>query len=194
MADVVEDDERVRDHEHGVVDARVRAGAFRQPFLEVADHVVGQKPHGAPAEPGQAAHGDGPVPGQKLLQDGQGVSPVGDLREAAVAADFHLGGLHAGDGDLVGGCCPEHPGLWPEWLEEENYFFRLSAFRERLLAQGAATFLCAVLVDKALARPKPISADFVGLRIADRFVFGCGMDARGYWRNLPEIRAMKERA
>jgi hypoxanthine-guanine phosphoribosyltransferase len=22
-------------------------------------------------------------------------------------------------------------------------------------------------------------------------VFGCGMDAKGYWRNLPEIRAMK---
>ena len=38
----------------------------------------------------------------------------------------------------------------------------------------------------------PISADFVGLRIPDRFVFGCGMDAKGFWRNLPEIRAMKE--
>ncbi len=68
----------------------------------------------------------------------------------------------------------------------------MHAIRERLLAQGAATFLCAVLVDKALGRPKPIRADFVGLHIADRFVFGCGMDARGYWRNLPEIRAMKE--
>jgi hypoxanthine phosphoribosyltransferase len=49
-----------------------------------------------------------------------------------------------------------------------------------------------VLVEKTLARPKPITPDFVGLRIADRFVFGCGMDAKGYWRNLPEIRAMKE--
>lgn len=68
----------------------------------------------------------------------------------------------------------------------------MHAIRERLLAQGAATFLCAVLVDKALAHPKPIRADFVGLHVADRFVFGCGMDARGYWRNLPEIRAMKE--
>ena len=26
----------------------------------------------------------------------------------------------------------------------------------------------------------------------DRFVFGYGMDAKGYWRNLPEIRAMRE--
>jgi hypoxanthine phosphoribosyltransferase len=47
-------------------------------------------------------------------------------------------------------------------------------------------------VEKNLKIKKPISADFVGLRIPDRFVFGCGMDAKGFWRNLPEIRAMKE--
>jgi hypoxanthine phosphoribosyltransferase len=41
-------------------------------------------------------------------------------------------------------------------------------------------------------RKKPIRPDFVGLSIPDRFVFGCGMDAKGFWRNLPEIRAMKE--
>jgi len=68
----------------------------------------------------------------------------------------------------------------------------MHAIRERLLALGAAEFFCAVLVDKTLARAKPIAADFVGLTIPDRFVFGCGMDAKGYWRNLPEIRAMKE--
>ncbi len=67
----------------------------------------------------------------------------------------------------------------------------MSAIREALLAQGAARFLCAVLVEKRLAHAKPIRADFVGLTIPDRFVFGCGMDAKGYWRNLPEIRAMK---
>ncbi len=68
----------------------------------------------------------------------------------------------------------------------------MSAVRERLLALGAASFRCAVLVEKRLARPKPITPDFVGLRIADRFVFGCGMDAKGFWRNLPEIRAMRD--
>ena len=67
----------------------------------------------------------------------------------------------------------------------------LFAIREELRALGAASFHCAVLVEKMLPRPKPIAADFVGLRIPDRFVFGCGMDAKGYWRNLPEIRAMK---
>jgi hypoxanthine phosphoribosyltransferase len=68
----------------------------------------------------------------------------------------------------------------------------MSVIRERLLALGAKEFYCAVLVEKMLGKQKPIAADFVGLRIPDRFVFGCGMDAKGYWRNLPEIRAMKE--
>lgn len=67
----------------------------------------------------------------------------------------------------------------------------MHAIRERLLAQGAASVLCAVLVEKTLARARPMNADFVGLSIPDRFVFGCGMDAKGFWRNLPEIRAMK---
>jgi hypoxanthine phosphoribosyltransferase len=67
----------------------------------------------------------------------------------------------------------------------------MAAIRERLLGLGAAQFHCAVLVEKLLERKKPITADFVGLKIADRFVFGCGMDAKGFWRNLPEIRAMK---
>jgi hypoxanthine phosphoribosyltransferase len=67
----------------------------------------------------------------------------------------------------------------------------LHAIRDALLAQGAAQVLSAVLVEKELAVPKPIRADFVGVRIADRFVFGCGMDAKGFWRNLPEIRAMR---
>ncbi len=67
----------------------------------------------------------------------------------------------------------------------------LLAIRDRLRKQGATRVLSAVLVEKVLARGKPIAADFVGLRIPDRFVFGCGMDAKGYWRNLPEIRAIK---
>jgi hypoxanthine phosphoribosyltransferase len=67
----------------------------------------------------------------------------------------------------------------------------LAAIRDELLARGASSVRSAVLVEKELARPKPIRADFVGLRIPDRFVFGCGMDAKGYWRNLPEIRAMR---
>lgn len=68
----------------------------------------------------------------------------------------------------------------------------MNAIRARLLELGAASFHCAVLVEKRLQKEKPVRADFVGLSIPDRFVFGCGMDAKGYWRNLPEIRAMKD--
>ena len=68
----------------------------------------------------------------------------------------------------------------------------MAAIRGRVMDLGAREFHCAVLVEKLLARKKPIAADFVGLSIADRFVFGCGMDAKGYWRNLPEIRAMRD--
>ncbi len=68
----------------------------------------------------------------------------------------------------------------------------MAAIRNGLLELGAESVHCAVLVEKRLNTKKPIAADFIGLQIPDRFVFGCGMDAKGYWRNLPEIRAMKE--
>jgi hypoxanthine phosphoribosyltransferase len=68
----------------------------------------------------------------------------------------------------------------------------LFAIKQRILSLGAADCLTAVLTDKETGRAKPIRADFVGLPIPDRFVFGCGMDAHGAWRNLPAIYAMKE--
>jgi methionyl-tRNA synthetase len=36
------------------------------------------------------------------------------------------------EGELVDGKCPDH-GTEPEWLEEKNWFFRLSAYQDRLL-------------------------------------------------------------
>ena len=36
------------------------------------------------------------------------------------------------DQQLVDGHCPDHPTLEPQWLEEANYFFRLSRYQERL--------------------------------------------------------------
>lgn len=68
----------------------------------------------------------------------------------------------------------------------------MNAIRGRVLGLGAKRFFCAVLTEKSHAAPKPIAADFVGLTVPDRFVFGCGMDVRGCWRNLPEIYAMRE--
>ena len=67
----------------------------------------------------------------------------------------------------------------------------LAAVRDRLLAMGAARVLCAVFADKEIGREKPVAADFVGVRVPDRYVFGFGMDAYGLWRNLPAIYALK---
>ena len=66
----------------------------------------------------------------------------------------------------------------------------LKAIRQQLLRLGAASCLTAVLADKHLARAKPIVADFTGVTVPDRYVFGCGMDVRGAWRNLPAIFAL----
>jgi hypoxanthine phosphoribosyltransferase len=68
----------------------------------------------------------------------------------------------------------------------------LAAIRERVMNQGAAAFYSAVFADKDIGRSKPIRADFVGIVVPDRYVFGFGMDVRGAWRNLPAIYAVKE--
>ena len=67
----------------------------------------------------------------------------------------------------------------------------LAAIRERIMAGGASAFYCAVLTEKDLGARKPIEANFVGLRLPNRYVFGCGMDVSGAWRNLPAIYAVK---
>jgi hypoxanthine phosphoribosyltransferase len=70
----------------------------------------------------------------------------------------------------------------------------MAAIRDRILAMGAKRFLCAVLCEKTLETSKPLHPDFCGFKVPNRYVFGCGMDAKGYWRNLPTIRALTEDA
>lgn len=70
----------------------------------------------------------------------------------------------------------------------------LAAILREVRDQGPAEVYTAVLVDKDKAGEKPVQADFVGLTVPDRYVFGCGMDYKGYWRNLPEIYAVAETA
>jgi hypoxanthine phosphoribosyltransferase len=68
----------------------------------------------------------------------------------------------------------------------------LAAIRGKLLAAGAAQFYSAVFADKDIGTPKPIAADFVGVRLPNRYVFGFGMDVKGAWRNLPAVYALKD--
>jgi methionyl-tRNA synthetase len=64
------------------------------------------------------------------------------VRRAQAAGDVYEG-VYSGwfcngcnefktDQQLVHGRCPDHPTLDPVWLEEANYFFRLSAYQEKL--------------------------------------------------------------
>jgi len=68
----------------------------------------------------------------------------------------------------------------------------LAAVKAKLLELGAARVEIAVLAEKMLDHPKPVQADYVGLSLPNRYVFGMGMDAYGLWRNLPGIYALKE--
>lgn len=67
----------------------------------------------------------------------------------------------------------------------------LAAICNLIREQGATSVSTAVFSDKSIAKPKPINADFVGLSLPNRFVFGFGMDVQGAWRNLSEIRALR---
>ncbi len=67
----------------------------------------------------------------------------------------------------------------------------MAAIVQRLREQGAQDVLSAVFAEKELGRAKPIAADFVGLRLPNRYVFGYGMDVKGAWRNLPAVYAVK---
>lgn len=67
----------------------------------------------------------------------------------------------------------------------------LAEICHRLFALGAAEVLTAVFADKQSDCSKPIAADFVGITVPDRYVFGFGMDIKGAWRNLPAVYALK---
>ncbi|WP_138438463.1 hypoxanthine-guanine phosphoribosyltransferase [Marinobacter alexandrii] len=69
----------------------------------------------------------------------------------------------------------------------------LCAIANYCRAHGAKEVLTAVLVDKQHDRKAQpgLKADFTGLEVEDRFLFGFGMDYKGYWRNAPGIYAVK---
>lgn len=67
----------------------------------------------------------------------------------------------------------------------------LAEISRRLKEQGATEVLSAVFANKNLDRAKPIDADFVGVQVPNRYVFGYGMDVKGAWRNLPAVYAVK---
>lgn len=70
----------------------------------------------------------------------------------------------------------------------------LAAVVDWCKAQGAAQVQTAVLVDKQHDRKTAWlkAADFTALVAEDRYLFGYGMDYKGYWRNAPGIFAVAD--
>ena len=68
----------------------------------------------------------------------------------------------------------------------------LVAIRKALEEFAPLSLKVAVLADKLHdRRADGAHAEFVGLSVVDRYVFGCGMDYKECWRQLPAIYAMR---
>ncbi|MEY4685867.1 MAG: hypothetical protein RLZ25_2326 [Pseudomonadota bacterium] len=67
----------------------------------------------------------------------------------------------------------------------------LAEIHRYLEEKEAKRIVSAVLVDKDLGRTKPYRADYVGLVTENRYLFGFGLDYKGYLRNWPGIYACR---
>ncbi|KAF1710597.1 hypoxanthine-guanine phosphoribosyltransferase [Pseudoxanthomonas kalamensis DSM 18571] len=73
--------------------------------------------------------------------------------------------------------------------------YTLAAVRQWCLEQGATDVRIAAMTVKAHDRVVDgVSADYVGLEVPDRYVFGFGMDFHEQGRSLPDIYALKDDA
>ncbi|PPC76357.1 hypoxanthine-guanine phosphoribosyltransferase [Pokkaliibacter plantistimulans] len=67
----------------------------------------------------------------------------------------------------------------------------LQAIYNALIAEGAARVMTATLINKVHNRKVSYRPDVVGVEVEDRFLYGCGMDYQGFFRNLNGIYAIK---
>jgi hypoxanthine phosphoribosyltransferase len=70
----------------------------------------------------------------------------------------------------------------------------LAGIVDHCYAEGAQAVKTAVLVEKQVERPSHgiAKADYTGVLVEDRYVFGYGMDYKGYLRNVPGIFAVSK--
>ena len=66
-----------------------------------------------------------------------------------------------------------------------SYLFQL------LKARNPASLKLCTLLDKPSRRTKPITADYVGFEVPDKFVVGYGLDYDDLYRHLPYIGVLK---
>ena len=146
---------------------------------------------------------DGTLPIVVCILNG-GIIPTGHLL-TRLAFPLETDYLHAtryrgktrGDQEIVWLCKPHLPlqgriVLLVDDILDEGH--TLKAISDYCHDAGAARAYTAVLVQKRHdRRVAGMSADFVGLSVEDRYVFGCGMDYKGYLRNLNGIFTLGER-
>ena len=65
--------------------------------------------------------------------------------------------------------------------------YTVNAVMELLSARQPKSFKICALLDKAVRREVEVPIDYCGFVIPDKFVFGYGLDADEYYRNLPFI-------
>lgn len=66
----------------------------------------------------------------------------------------------------------------------------LEALVKDCVAAGAKKVYSAILAEKNCQKKSKLKVDFTGLVVPNRYVFGCGMDYKGYLRNVMGIYAM----
>ncbi len=71
----------------------------------------------------------------------------------------------------------------------------LELLRRALLEQGAESVRACVLLNKQGVPKKPgVHAEHIGFNIPDEFVVGYGLDYDGFYRNLPDVHILDEKA
>lgn len=67
----------------------------------------------------------------------------------------------------------------------------LNYLLEVLRTRNPASLRVCALIDKVKEREKVVMPDYIGFRVADRFVVGYGLDYAQHYRNLPYIGVLK---
>ena len=67
----------------------------------------------------------------------------------------------------------------------------LSFLLKNLSARGPRSIRLCTLLDKPDRRKVPITPDYVGVQVPDKFIVGYGLDYAEKYRNLPYIGVLK---